>query len=264
VGRVIHTLPIGEPVYGVTSLDNLLYVLRDKSSEQIEVYNMDTYRFLCCLTVPDIGAANDIVACKRNRCGYISDWSHDSVHRVALPDWDTVTQWPVNDKPAHLSLTDRHGVLVSCHEVRKIKEFSTDGQLLHVLTLPQDVMSPWHSVKLSSGQFIVCHGDFGDPLHRVCLVDSDGSVVNSFGGPQGSGSQQMKVPVRMAVDRNEFLFVLDLNNDRVLLLSPLLTYVRDVVTRKQLKWWPQRVHLDSDRGRLYIVTRIGRVVVVSV
>jgi len=37
VGRVLHSLPEGESVWGVTSLDNLLYVLRDvKASEQIE------------------------------------------------------------------------------------------------------------------------------------------------------------------------------------------------------------------------------------
>jgi len=76
----------------------------------------------------------------------------------------------------------------------------------------------------------------------------------------------------MAVDRNEFVFVADMTNRRVLLLSPLLTYVRDVVTREQLRWAPLRVHLDSDRGRLYVALNehkdgkwtAGRVVVVSV
>ena len=40
----------------------------------------------------------------------------------------------------------------------------------------------------------------------------------------------MSVPVHMAVDRNKFVFVVDLDNDRVLLLSPQLTYVREVVS----------------------------------
>jgi len=52
VGRVLHTLSEGEPVFGVTSLDNLLYVLRaGKTSEQIEVYDMDSYRLQRRLTV---------------------------------------------------------------------------------------------------------------------------------------------------------------------------------------------------------------------
>ena len=268
---MIQTLPEGKPVWGVTSLDNRLYVLRgNKSSEQIEVYDIDSYRLLRSLTVPGGGAKTDIVACKHNRCAYVPDSLHNSVHRVALPD-ATVTHWPVNNKPSRLSLTYRHSVLVTCWKVRKIKEFSTDGQLLHVVTLPQDVVSPLHTIQLSSGQFIVCHGDTCDPLHRVCLIGSDRSIVKSFGGPQGSGSQQMSVPLHMAVDRNECVFVVDENNCRVLLLSPQLTYVREVVSREQLRWKSTGVHLDSDRGRLYVEDNVrglfisaGRVVVVSV
>jgi len=268
---VIQTLPEGESVRGVTSLDNHLYVLRgNKSSEQIEVYEIDSYRLLRSLTVPGLGDRRDIVACAHNRCAYISDSSHKSVHRVALSD-ATVTHWPVHDRPAGLSLTYRHGVLVTCCWVHKIKEFSTDGQLLHVLTLPQDVGSPWHAIQLSSGQFIVCHGAPADILHRVCLIDSDGGVVKWFGGPKGSGSQQMNFPLHMAVDRNEFVFVVDLNNNRVLLLSPQLTYVRDVVLREQLRCMPRRLHY-STRGHLYVADNeykhgkytAGRVVVVSV
>jgi len=254
---------------GMTSLDNHLYVLRaNKSSEQIEVYDIDSYRLVRALTVPGLGdLVQDIVACRHNRCAYISDRSHDSIHRVALSD-AAATCWPVDDKPAHLSLTYTHGVLVTCREVRKIKEFSTDGQLLYVLTLPQDVVSPWHAVQLSSGQFIVCHGFPADPLHRVCLIGSDGSVVKSFGGSPGSGSQQMNVPIDMVVDRNGFVFVVDVYNRRVLLLSPRLTYVREI----SLGGRPARLHLDSDRGRLYVAGNekrddrmtAGRVVVVSV
>jgi len=271
-GRAFQSLLEGEPVRGVTSLDDYLYLLRgNKSSEQIEVYDIDLYRLVRSLTVSGLGDRRDIVACGHNRCAYISDLTHDSVHRVALPD-ATMTHWPVNDEPAGLSLTHRHGVLVSCCEVRKIKEFSTDGQLLHVLTLPQDVVSPRHTVQLSSGQFIVCHGNIAGPLHRVCLIGSDGSVIKSFGGPKGSDSQHVNTPVHMAVDRNEFVFVVDAYNDRVLLLSPQLTFVRHVMSRRRLLWWPLRVHLDSDRGRLYVADNewkygrltARRVVVVSV
>ena len=269
VGRVIQTLGETEPVWGVTSLDNHLYVLHgNRSSDQIAVYDIDSYELLHCLTVLGLSVADDIVACGHNRCAYISDWSHDSVHRLALSD-AIVTQWPVDDVPARLSLTVTHGVLVTCPAVGKIKEFSTDGQLLHELTLPEDVLSPFHTIQLSTGEFIVCHGDLNDSLHRVCLIGSDGSVILSFGG---SDTQQMNVPAHMAVDRNGFVFVVDVNNHRVSLLSPVLTYVRDVMSRDQLRWGPYRVHLDSSRRRLYVaVNEIndgnftdGEVVVVSV
>jgi len=240
---------------GVTSLDNRVYVLRrNKSWEQIEVYDGESYQFLHGLTVPGLSgmAAVDIVACCYNRCAYIANNVYNFVHRVTLPE-ATVTQWCVNDRPSSLSLTQTHGVLVLCHSaVCKIKEFSSDGQLLHVLTLPRHVIKPWHAIKLSSGQFIVCHGGIDEEIHRICLIGANGRVVKSYGGPKGSGSQQMNVPAHMAVDRHEFVFVVDLNNRRVLLLSLQLTYVREVVSSAQFTGKPLTVHLDTNRRHLYV------------
>jgi len=273
VGRVVHTLPDGEPVWGVTSLHNLLYVLRrGKSSEQIEVYDKDSYRLERCITVPGLGSGTDMISCAHNRCAYVADITNSCIHRVGLPHGTDVTKWPVNDKPTCISVTGTHSVLVACREVRKIKEFSTDGKLLRQIQLPEDVVSPRHTIQLSSGEFIVCHGDLPDPVHRVCLIDSNGHVVKSYGGPKGSSTQQMNVPVHLAVDRNGFVFVADAINHRVLLLSPALTSVREVLSRDQLEWTPLRIWLDSDIRRLYVAVNkwesgkytAGRVVVVSV
>ena len=123
MGHVLHTLPeSNEPVFGVTSLDNLLYVLRDvKTSEQIEVYDTDSYRLQRCLTVPGLRSIDDMTVCAHNSCAYISDWSNNCIHRVELPHGADVTNWPVNDVPTCLSVTDTHSVLVTCYEVRKIR-----------------------------------------------------------------------------------------------------------------------------------------------
>ena len=272
VGHVIKTLAEAEPIYGVASLGNHLYVLRGgKSSEQIEVYDVDSFCLLRSLTVPGLGRKDDIVVCGHNRCAYVSDISNNSIHKVPLSGAAT-TQWPVNDAPGRLSITVKHSLLVTCVKVRKIKEFTTDGQLLHEVVLSQDVFKPFHAVELSNSEFILSHGDLGDPLHRVCLESSDGQVVKSYGGPKGSGSQRMDVPAHMAVDVNDFVFVVDHNNCRVLLLSPTLTYVRDVVSRDQIQWDPCRLSLDVQRRHLYVAvnewkdgkTTAGRVVVVSV
>jgi len=77
----------------------------------------------------------------------------------------------------------------------------------------------------------------------------------------------------LAVDDNEFVFVADLNNRRVTLLSPTLNYIRRVVSRDKLKWLPFHLHLDVQRRRLYVADNepkgdgkftAGRVVVFSV
>jgi len=56
-----------------------------------------------------------------------------------------------------------------------------------------------------------------------------------------SGTGQYDVPVHLAVDDNEFVFVVDFGNRRVTLLSPTLEYVGQVVSRDQLKWLPVMV-----------------------
>jgi len=163
-------------------------------------------------------------------------------------------------------------VLVTCAVVRKIKEFSTDGKLKREIQLAQDVVSPNHAIHLSNGQFVVCHGERDDPAHRVCLVSSDGQVVKSFGGAKGSGSRQMYMPAHIAVNRNGFVYVADVNNHRVLLLSPSPSFVREVVSREQLKRGPLRLWLDEDRRRLYVANNqwekdkytSGQVVVIGV
>ena len=124
-----------------------------------------------------------------------------------------------------------------------------------------------------SGQFIVCHGDLGDPVHRVCMMSADGRhIVHSHGGQRGSDTGQYNVPLRLAVDDNEFVFVADVNNGRVTLLSPTLEYVRQVVSRDQLKGYPVRLYLHQQQRLLYVTDNewkdgkytSGRVVVFSV
>ena len=271
VGSVLHTLPEGNDVWGVTSLDNLIYVLRCKTSQEISVYDIDSYRLLRRLNVPRLGRMSDMTVCAYNVCIYISGYNDNCVHRVALSS-DDVTEWSVNDVALGLSVTDTYTVLVSCGEAQKIKEFTTNGKLLCQIKLPHEVMPPQHSIQLPSGEIIVSHGEPTDPVRGVCLIGSNGHVLKSYGGP---GSQQINnnfMPIHLAVDRNGFVFVADFINCRVLLLSPDLTYIREVVSRQQLKWNPMRLFLDVDRRRLYVAVNeckdseytAGRVVVISV
>jgi len=111
------------------------------------------------------------------------------------------------------------------------------------------VVNPWHVVQLTSGQSFVCHGNVGDPVHRVCVLGADfGEIVHSHGSDTG----QYDLPARLAVDGDESVFVADVNNLRVTLLSPTLNYIRQVVSSDKLKWWPLRLHLDVQRRRLYV------------
>jgi len=251
VGQLVHTLPEGEPVDGVTLLAGEIYLVRRKERDQVEVYDVITYRLQRRLTVPGDHNFTDMTSCEHNRCVYIGDFFGECVDRLDVQG--AVTQWDVNDSPWSLSVNAAHNVLVTCPAVPKIKEFSSHGHLLRELTLPDDVIMPWHAIQTRSGQFIVCHGG-ADPVRRVCMISADGRhIVHSHGGQRGSDTDQYIVPFRLAVDDNESVFVADRDNRRVTLLSPTLQYVGQVVSRDQLRWGrPVSLYLDTQRRHLYV------------
>ena len=105
------------------------------------------------------------------------------------------------------------------------------------------------------------------------MISSDGrQIVQSHGGQQGPDIGQYHVPRHLAIDGDESLFVLDIINRRVTLLSSTLGYLCEVVKPDQLQWWPYRMSLDCRRRRLYVTDNrfedgkytSGRVVVFSV
>ena len=96
-----------------------------------------------------------------------------------------LSEWPVNDVASGITVTDTHSVLVTCCDVGKLKEFTTHGQLLRQIELEQDIVHALHTIQLPCGEFVVCHGAFHS-AQRVCLIDSGGIVVKSFGGLRGS------------------------------------------------------------------------------
>jgi len=272
VVQVVHTLPIGPPVCGVTSLADEVFLLRDKEHDQVEVYDAIAYRLQRCLTVPKIRGLNDITSCEHYLCVYICNHIVECIHRLDSQG-KAVTQWPVDDKPYGLSVNRSHNLLVTCRLVGKIKEFSSHGDLLRAITLPDHVINPWQAIQLTSGQFVVCHGDINDPVHRVCVINADGSqIVHTHGGQPGTEAVQCDVPIRLAVDTNNFVFVADVNNRRVKLLSPTLDCNRRAVTSDLLKWRPVRLHLNTQTRHLYVSDNewkdgkygAGRVVVFSV
>jgi len=271
VGQVVHTLPEGPPVGGVTTLAGEVYVLRGKARDQVEVFDVITYRLLRLITVPNLRGQTDITSCEHYRCVYISDDIVKYIHRLDVQG--AATRWAVNDEPWGISVNAARNVLVACDEVCKIKEYSSHGDLLRELTLPGDVTTPWHAIQTRNGEFIVCHGDRDDAVNRVCKISVDGrDIVQSHGGQPGSDTGQYDVPVYSAIDDNEFVFVVDINNRRVTLLSPTLDYTRQVVSRDKLKCNPLRLYLDTQRRRLYVADNefknskftAGRVVVFSI
>ena len=126
MGQVVHTLPEGLPVWGITSLAGEIYLLRPKGGRgEVEVYDVISYRLQRCLTVPDAKGFRDMTSCEHYHCVYISDPHIECIHRLDVQG--AATRWPVNDRPSGLSVNAAHSLLVACPDVRKIKEFSSQG-----------------------------------------------------------------------------------------------------------------------------------------
>ena len=82
---LLYTLPEGRPIWGVTSLGDELFVVRETAAH-VEVYR---YTMLCRrLQVPALAAARDLAACNKHSCLYISDVGNkgdDSKARASSP-----------------------------------------------------------------------------------------------------------------------------------------------------------------------------------
>ena len=142
VGQKVQTLPEGEPVLGVTSLADEVYVLRDQERDQVEVYDVINYRLQRRLTVPNTCGFVDMTSCEHHRCVYVANSNDNYIYGLDVDVPGAGTWSCVNDTPNGLSVNAEHNVLVACCEVGKIKEFSVRGVLVRELTMPDDVSRP--------------------------------------------------------------------------------------------------------------------------
>jgi len=259
--RVIKTISTGGVgVRSVTSVDDELFVLLNRASDQVDVYSINDCRLLRRLSLPGLKryGNNDLTSCVRHRCLYACDYDNNCVHRYDLAS-SAMSKWPVPGSPSGLSVTPSCNLLVACHRPHKLVELSADsGQCVREITLQSDIYVPWHAVQLTTGQYVVCHSC----LHLVCIVDDDGRVTRSYGGQQrGSGIGQLDLPCHLAVDEDsQFVFVADCCNDRVVVLSPTLEFVRYISEGLSN---PCRLHFDNATTRLYVSESRDDIVVIQ-
>jgi len=257
-------------VVGVTSVDDELFVLLCRYtswfgegcySYQVEAYSINDYKLLHYPMLPEYKSNedSDMVSCVRRKCLYMSDYVNCCIHRYNLASSAT-NKWSVPGSPRGLSLTLRGNLLVTCPD--KLVGLSADnGQCVREIALQADIASPWHSVELTTGQYVVCHGLDYSNLNRVCLVGADGKVTRSYGGQLGSDMGQLNRPYHLAVDNDsQFIFVADEYNDRVVLLSPTLEFVRYVSEKVSV---PCRLYFDHTTRRLFVGLLRGGVAVIQ-
>jgi len=259
---VTHVIPKGNYVGGVTSLGNDVFVVRRKD-KQIEVYDAVTFTLQRCLTVPHLGSrVFGLAVCPRNKCIYASDCDNSSVHRVELSGSNAVMKWSVAREPAGLTVNRAQNLLVVSRDESKLQEFTTHGTLLRNIQMSSGTGSPLDAIDLPTGQFVVSYyGSF----HGVCVVDTTGAVIRSYGGQRGSRLTEMNHPAGLAVDKHGNILVADQANNRLLVLDGSLTSAHEMsVSVDGGLNYPFGLWYDKSRGRLYIGEWSGgRVIVID-
>jgi len=247
---VTHVIPGGGGVRGVTSLGDMFVVHRDQWSQQVEVYDAVTFTLQRRLSVPGLGTSYGLAACASNKCLYASDYHGDYVHRVELTGSNAVTKWSVGRGPYGLTVNSAKNVVVVIEYERKLQEFTTHGALLQTIQLQPYIKYPCQVTELTSGQLVISHQG---TRHRVCLLDVQGAVVQSYGGARVSYLTKMNGPEGLAVDEHENILVADVLNNRLLVLDRSMTSAHEMsVSVDGGLNGPSNLWYDKSRGRLYV------------
>jgi len=263
------TLAQGKAVWGMTIVDNKLYILRDRYGvdSYIDVYDAETLsRMQRPRHFPRFRGATDIASSARHVCIYVGDEVEKCVFKIGPVEG--CDKWPLeNHKPWCVSVTFRDNVLVTLYDINAVMEFRADGKCLRQINLElAGIVRAQQALQVTANQLMVCHA-----ASRISQVDSDGTVIRCHGGLSASTGQPIHGPCHLAVDQNNFVYAADVLYRRVGVYSPALDFVREAVSDAQLKWWPIRVYVDNGRRRLFVADNnfdghkytAGRVVVFS-
>lgn len=237
----------------MAALDKELFVVSESSSK-VEVYDM-RFRFTRQWNLDGVVYPQDMASCNTNNCLYIVH-SLDSFQFMDILRVDSngklIKMWTTAGSNGRLSVTSESNVLLTVCNKDKFNEYSPGGQLLREINA--DISWPWHAIKLTNGHFVVSHGNINTDLHRVCIVDADGKLQESFEGKHGLTIELMNEPYYMSVDAIGFVMVIDRRNNRVLLLDSDLEF-KGKIFSKEDKYGlqdPRRILLDESNARLFV------------
>jgi sugar lactone lactonase YvrE len=105
-----------------------------------------------------------------------------------------MTPWFIySTRPDGLSVNAQLNVVVTRPSLGDIRVYTPGGELIRNITLQSDVTEPHQAIQLDDDRFVVVHGDHDD-VHRVCIVNSEGRIIQSYGGHKGSDIRQLNRP----------------------------------------------------------------------
>jgi DNA-binding beta-propeller fold protein YncE len=269
--QLTHVVQLDDrPVVGLTSVDSRrLFVLRESSEQQIEVYETTTFKLQQTLNVVGLNNSsgnNGLTSCFINNCLYVSDFVIATVYKIELTGHNEISKWRVDGKwPTGLSINAACNLLVTCTGDRKLLEYTPSGSLVREIRL-QSTSSPLHAIQLTSDQFVVCTSNLGRDSD-VVEVNLQGRVVTSYKNQlQSTTRHQFNYPRHLAVDKNnECIFVADWDNARIVMLSRSLKCAREFnASVDGSRYKPWCLYLNQSNSRLYVDSYEGLIFVFDI
>ena len=227
-----------------------LYIVYKLCSD-IHVYDENTFAHLRKIPVEGLNIPWDIAA--HANVLYVSEFKHELIHRIQLSDGN-VSNWSVESQGLRISVTKKGNVLVSCYLLNKIIEYTSMGTLVReifVNAFDSTIVGLQHSIQMDDDRFIICHTEMNH--QRVCIIDSAGRPLRSYGGPTGPGLGQLDGPFCLAIYRNAHILVADCNNNRIIQLNSSLEFIKEFIPKTVELAQPLRIHLLEVKGRLYVI-----------
>lgn len=253
----------GKAICGLTILGEELFVVSYSlyACPEIEVFGdlekLESIRELS-LKGQQLDIPWDIQSSPKKGCLYIVNVKRNEEEDTEIIEIDREgyfkKKWPTDCIACHLSVTNESNVIVTSLYKSKIKEYSSDGKLIREIELPSSVgiVNPWVTLKRGKNKYIIAHGNRGDSQHRVYLIDLKKDIKYNFGGGKGSNNDQLQVPIHMAAYSDGHILVADKNNNRVMLLSPELQFLKVVFSEVDELRYPYRICLDEGKKKMFV------------
>ena len=242
-------IPLSGFTRGFATWKDELYVIVHKTPD-INVYDTETLGHRRTFTVEGLVDAYDIVA--HANVLYVSECNAKLIHRIQLSN-QTSSHWTVNSKNLTMSMNMKGNVVVSCWDLHKIIEYTPIGSCvreIQVDAIAKTIGGLRHTIQLDGDRFLICHTS--KTHHRVCIIDNNGRMMSSYGKERGTGIGQMYFPYYSAIDRNGFILVADLNNNRIIQLDKSLEFIGEFISGSVGLKNPKRMHLHEKTRRLFI------------
>ena len=250
--KLIKSIQFDAIVRGVTRIKQELYVVIGKhkkvTTSKVHIFDASTFELKSTFQLKDKIDPYGFTA--DSNYLYMSNQEDGRIHKVQIRD-QSATSWVVGGKHNRLSLTKQGDILVTCYDSNKLCEYTTLGVLLKTIELKPDVYGPRHAIQLDTDRYLFTQAIDGGS-NRVCIIDDSGRLISSYGEKAGSRVDQLKNPRELAVDRNGFIFVSCVDDNKVPLLNSTLEFVKYISQLSAVISECLALFLDEFRGRLYV------------